>query len=165
MCSSDEDTGYAQCPLEQDNLSSDEFEKDMESQAKEALREVLGASLADLVNGGELKPKPVEPAQPAQAAGPSKAAGKPEEAEVEYYDDIYFDSDSGEEEANGNGGEKKEKKKRKTKVRKLTNDELFYDPDMDDEDERWVTRQRMAYHNGEFGCGLVYSEAILIALQ
>ena len=35
------------------------------------------------------------------------------------------------------------------KIKKLTNDELFYDPDMDDEDEKWVKRQRMAYHNGE----------------
>lgn len=34
------------------------------------------------------------------------------------------------------------------KVRKLTNDELFYDPKMDEEDERWIKRQRMAYHNG-----------------
>lgn len=24
----------------------------------------------------------------------------------------------------------------------MTNDELFYDPDMDEEDERWVTKQR-----------------------
>ena len=144
-----------QCQREQDNLSSDEFEKDMESQAKEALREVLGTSLADLVNGGALKPNSVKPVQPTQAAvaeatapGPSTDTDKPE---VEYYDDIYFDSESEEEETKGsdNGGEReKKKKKTKKKVRKLTNDELFYDPDMDDDDERWVARQRMAYHNG-----------------
>ena len=34
--------------------------------------------------------------------------------------------------------------------RKLTNEELFYDPHMDEEDEQWVKRQRMAYHNGQF---------------
>ena len=41
-------------------------------------------------------------------------------------------------------------KKKKTKVRKLMNDELFYDPNMDEEDERWVQRQRLAYHNGGY---------------
>ena len=40
------------------------------------------------------------------------------------------------------------------KFKKLSNDELFYDPNMDDEDEKWVRRQRMAYHNGE-GRGLI----------
>ena len=31
---------------------------------------------------------------------------------------------------------------------KLTDEELFYDPNMDAEDEKWVERQRQAYHNG-----------------
>jgi hypothetical protein len=30
---------------------------------------------------------------------------------------------------------------------RLTDEELFYDPHMDEEDEQWVKRQRMAYHN------------------
>ena len=34
------------------------------------------------------------------------------------------------------------------KVRKLTDDELFYDPKMDEKDARWIKRCRMAYHNG-----------------
>ncbi len=34
------------------------------------------------------------------------------------------------------------------KILKLSNDELFYDPNMDDDDERWVERQRQSYHNG-----------------
>lgn len=72
-----------------------------------------------------------------------------EEEEVEYYDEIYFDSSSDE----GGAGDGKvivgAKRKQKKKFRKLTNDELFYDPHMDEEDEKWVTRQRMAYHNGE----------------
>ena len=37
------------------------------------------------------------------------------------------------------------------KVKKLSNDELFYDPNMDDEDEKWMKRRRMEYHNGEVG--------------
>ena len=40
------------------------------------------------------------------------------------------------------------KRTSREKVPKLSNDELFYDPDMDEDDERWVQRQRMAYHNG-----------------
>ena len=36
------------------------------------------------------------------------------------------------------------------KVQKLTNDELFYDPQLDEEDERWVQRQRLSYHNGSW---------------
>lgn len=75
--------------------------------------------------------------------------------EVEYYDDIYFNSSSdegggdGEGEGEGEGGRGKRERRKKGKVRKLTNDELFYDPNMDEEDEKWVARQRMAYHNGE----------------
>ena len=78
---------------------------------------------------------------------------------VEYYDEIYFDSSSDEEEeeeeggrGEGEGGRSeggKRHRQERRKVRKLTNDELFYDPNMDDEDEKWVARQRMAYHNGE----------------
>ena len=68
----------------------------------------------------------------------------------EFYDRVYFDSsgssDEGEMEAVSNGGPSESSVGKK--VRKLTNDELFYDPDMDAEDEKWVNRQRMAYHNG-----------------
>lgn len=150
--------GYVQRKKEEGS-SSDEFEKEMESQAKEALREALGTSLAELVNDGGLKPRPIESAQPVQAAAglsnTTTVTDNPK-AEVEYYDDIYFDSESEEEETKGNDKDRAEKKKNKTKkkVRKLTNDELFYDPDMDDDDERWVARQRMAYHNGELPNGL-----------
>lgn len=148
--SSDEDLGYAQqCTKDS---SSDEFEKEMESQAKVALREALGTSLAELVNDGGLKPRSIESAKPAQATAEAADNQDKPEAEVEYYDDIYFDSESEEEESKGGDdktGERQEKKqkKEKKKVRKLTNDELFYDPTMDDEDEKWVARQRMAYHN------------------
>ena len=81
--------------------------------------------------------------------GPSTSSGK-QDVETEYYDDIYFDSSSGSDEGGGAGeGVKKRKERKRGKVRKLTNDELFYDPHMDEEDEKWVARQRMAYHNGK----------------
>ena len=49
----------------------------------------------------------------------------------------------------------------KKKVRKLTNDELFYDPHMDEEDEKWVKRQRMAYHNGRRAMSLYFRKPMV----
>lgn len=71
---------------------------------------------------------------------------QPEEkaTEPEYYDDIYFDSSGSEDERDDSEGIRKIGKK----VRKMTDDELFYDPKMDEEDERWMKRQRMTYLNG-----------------
>ena len=96
---------------------------------------------------------------------PSTSKEKPDgdkDEKTEYYDSVYFDSSgsSGEDETRGEeeeegrrgrrGEEGQRREKRNKKVEKLTNDELFYDPHMDEEDEKWVARQRMAYHNGEF---------------
>ena len=71
----------------------------------------------------------------------------PKQQTKDYYKDLYFDSsDSGSE---GEGtADKGTIRNVGKKVCKLSNDELFYDPGMDAEDERWVNRQRMAYHNG-----------------
>ena len=67
----------------------------------------------------------------------------------EFYDNVYFDSSGSEGSEDGDGGEGGEGGEDVgRKVRKLTNDELFYDPTIDDDNERWVQRQRMAYHNG-----------------
>lgn len=68
--------------------------------------------------------------------------------EQEYYDDIYFDSSGSEDERGESEGIRKIGKK----VRKMTNDELFYDPKMDEEDEKWMKRQRMTYLNGRLVC-------------
>ena len=46
--------------------------------------------------------------------------------------------------------EERESSERSQEHRRLTNEELFYDPHMDEEDEQWVKRQRMAYHNGVY---------------
>lgn len=81
---------------------------------------------------------------------------------AKFYDEVYFDSsessDEGEKEEGGAaedrstgrvGPRKGRKSGSSKKVKKLTNDELFYDPDLDDQNEKWMNRQRMAYHNGE----------------
>ena len=75
----------------------------------------------------------------------------------QYYDEVYFDSSGSSDEEedvrvgrNDPSGERGDKKKKHPrKVKKLTNDELFYDPEMDKEDERWVRRKCMSYYNGE----------------
>ena len=56
---------------------------------------------------------------------------------------LYFSLKSG-------GREKRERsERRRNECRRPTDEELFYDPHMDEEDEKWVQRQRMAYHNGQ----------------
>ncbi len=58
--------------------------------------------------------------------GTQKPAAEPATA----YEDVYFDS------------EEEDNAATRTARRKLTDEELFYDPDMDDEDEAWVTKYR-----------------------
>ena len=59
------------------------------------------------------------------------------ETAEDLYSEDYFSSGSDDEHLVG-GEASKSKERRKV----LTNDELLYDPDMDDEDEKWVTEQR-----------------------
>lgn len=84
----------------------------------------------------------------------------------ELYDEVYFDSDqdSDQEETMGLGLPGQSKKKQgiglktffflfysgshwrdnielRTKQKVISNDELLYDPDMDDKDEEWVAKQ------------------------
>ena len=83
---------------------------------------------------------------------PYIAQEQPPPDQSNYYDEMYFDSDDSGGEGEGGGAQVTERGPQEgaaKKVKKLTNDELFYDPNMDDEDEKWVNRQRMAYHNGE----------------
>lgn len=85
--------------------------------------------------------------------GKNEQRDKASQKKVEYYDDVYFTSSSSEDgddemvEDQESGPRKKIPHEDRKKYRKLTNDELFYDPEMDEKDERWVRRQRMAYHN------------------
>ena len=44
----------------------------------------------------------------------------------------------------------------------MSNDELLYDPDMDDDDERWVNRQRQRYQPAQAASRrLPHSDAVL----
>lgn len=64
---------------------------------------------------------------------------KPEEEK--FYDDVYFDSDDEAE----NDGVNNSSRKRKGKHPVISNDDLFYDPNMDKEDQEWVDRKRRSY--------------------
>ncbi|KAK3093334.1 hypothetical protein FSP39_014205 [Pinctada imbricata] len=78
-----------------------------------------------------------------------------------YYDDVYFDSDE-EEMVTSAGDERKRRKKGKHKV--LTDDNLLYDPDMDDEDQKWVDKHRRSYQpkgQGNKPSKLPKSDAVL----
>ena len=56
------------------------------------------------------------------------------------YSEDYFSSGSEDEHlVGGQGSKSKERRKM------LTNDDLLYDPDMDDEDEKWVIKQRQEH--------------------
>lgn len=99
--------------------------------------------------------------------GEGNTATTAEQEGAEFYDDVYFSSGSSMEEGDveDEGDESREgrrRKKKKTKHRVLTNDELFYDPDMDDDDQKWVNRQRMAYHNGKELCTYAHQACVLM---
>lgn len=72
---------------------------------------------------------PKEENLPKEANSPKENSPKEENPpKEEFYDDIYFDT---EDEGNDEPADK----------RVPTNDELLYDPDLDNADERWLTRQ------------------------
>ena len=76
---------------------------------------------------------------------PSKnnaASSNTMEGKNDLYAEEYFSSGSDDEHLVG-GQASKSKERRKV----LTNEELFYDPDMDDEDEQWVIKQRQDHRN------------------
>ena len=77
------------------------------------------------------------PVKTATDANGSGSSVQTTEKTNDLYSEDYFSSGSEDEHlVGGQGSKSKERRKM------LTNDELLYDPDMDDEDEKWVTKQR-----------------------
>ncbi|KAG8560777.1 hypothetical protein GDO81_015126, partial [Engystomops pustulosus] len=113
---------------ESESSSEDEFEKEMEKELSSTMKTMEGRWQSH------------GPGASTSAAGTSAEGGRPQQ----YYDDVYFDSDSDEE-----GVEKgtKQNPKRKTKQKVLTNDDLLYDPQEDDRDQQWVDARRRSYTN------------------
>nr|CAB3240502.1 E2F-associated phosphoprotein [Phallusia mammillata] len=96
--------------------SEDEFEKAMDSE--------LNNNVTKLENTWQSKGKKIiATSKPPEAAHTSS----------DCYDQVYFDSD---EESNA-----PDKKPKKHKI--ISNDDLLYDPLADDEDQKWVDKQRL----------------------
>ncbi|XP_078092174.1 E2F-associated phosphoprotein [Mustelus asterias] len=106
--------------------SGDEFEKEMAAELDSTMK-IIENSWALSADGASSS---VESCQTQAVPGP------------QYYDEVYFDSDS---EAEDEQQDCDSKKKRKKRQKVLTNDELFYDPEQDDRDQAWVDRQRRGY--------------------
>ncbi|XP_055343383.1 E2F-associated phosphoprotein-like [Paramacrobiotus metropolitanus] len=71
-----------------------------------------------------------------------KSVSFDEKKSPEFYDDIYFDSD---EEDNREATGNTTKKSKKHPV--ISDDNLFYDPKMDDDDQDWVDEEREKYQS------------------
>ncbi|XP_043930029.1 E2F-associated phosphoprotein [Protopterus annectens] len=116
---------------ESESSSGDEFEKEMEAELNTTMKTLEGSWTSPVVSSGSDQVG-------TSGLDPSQNKNKPQ-----YYDDIYFDTDSEDEEEPRT---KQVKKKTKRKHRVLTNDELLYDPDADDEDQAWVDAHRRRHH-------------------
>lgn len=128
--SSDDDlkeVGFLKERRESGSSSEDEFEKEMQMELESVLRSYEQQSEQNASNDQE------------KGASDNKAQNA-EESAGDVYSEDYFSSGSEDEHlVGGQGSKSKERRKM------LTNDELLYDPDMDDEDEKWVLKQRQEH--------------------
>lgn len=106
--------------------SEDEFEKEMQVELESVMR-----SYED-----HCEQNPTKDLEKAASVSSNENAKQPEDV----YSEDYFSSGSEDEHlVGGQGSKSKERRKM------LTNDDLLYDPDMDDEDEKWVIKQRQEH--------------------
>lgn len=116
--------------------SGDEFEKEMEMGLEESMK--------------QHEKQQFELAANASTAGASSSRGGLEADNTgrkKYYDDVYFDSDDedeGQTELKTDGSQRKSGKENKRQLVQ-SNDDLFYDPEIDDQNQRWVDNQRSRY--------------------
>ncbi|CAN0251885.1 unnamed protein product [Lampetra fluviatilis] len=120
---------------ESESSSDDDFVKEMAKELDSTVREITA----------------VWAPPPGASAGTGDATSA---TNPEFYDDIYFETSSEEEATEGGVSARKKKKLKKRKEasrRVLTNDELMYDPGMDDADQEWVDKQRRRYRGLQSG--------------
>ncbi|KAI9275233.1 E2F-associated phosphoprotein [Helicostylum pulchrum] len=76
---------------------------------------------------------------------PEVPDNKPTKNNQEWYDEVYFDSDQDSEGEYEGGiglmGQQKKTQINKPKKKVISNDELLYDPELDEKDEEWVSKQ------------------------
>ncbi|KAL8619679.1 hypothetical protein ACOMHN_019734 [Nucella lapillus] len=120
--------------------SEDEFEKEMNAE--------LDKTVSMMEKSRGTRPVPGPSAQSSTTSETSKAkpgggdTSAKQESNSAFYSDIYFDSDD---EDNFEGEGDKRIKKHHSKP---SNDDLLYDPDMDEEDQRWIDQKRLRQHGG-----------------
>jgi len=126
----------------------DEFEKEMAQEMADRLFQVQQDALDEAKKDGSLMitDKSASKADDKKEGKASTSSSNdPENAPPpEKYDDIYFDSDD--------ESEGKESKKEKQKFK--TDDDLLYDPNMDDEDQKWMDDLRRTYQSPGSSSGL-----------
>ncbi|KAH9499538.1 hypothetical protein Btru_078083 [Bulinus truncatus] len=103
--------------------SEDEFEKEMNAELNKHVKILEDSREKESMKASSTS-SIVKYEQPLSQTNPSENTSS---SHPEYYDGVYFDSD--EENA-------------EDKHAIISNDDLLYDPDMDDEDQKWVDRQR-----------------------
>ncbi|KAM8807120.1 EAPP protein, partial [Eudromia elegans] len=112
---------------ESESSSEDEFQKEMEAELSTTMKTMEG------------KWKALE-------TGTSSSTEQSDLATTsEYYDDVYFDSDSEDEDKTVAPDARKRRKHQQRRI--LSNDELLYDPEEDSRDQEWVDSQRRGYRN------------------
>ncbi|XP_076463858.1 E2F-associated phosphoprotein-like [Babylonia areolata] len=123
---------------QQQSSSEDEFEKEMNAE--------LDKTVSMLEKSRASKPVQEPTANSSTASGtdtvmPGSSTGG-EKRKQDFYNDIYFDSDD---EDNYEGEGEARVPRHHTKP---SNDDLLYDPHMDEEDQQWVDQQRQR-HQGK----------------
>ena len=122
---------------EPDMESDDEFEKEMNSVFEERLQqaELNGGIITSIYE--KLQAKEKETSKKSQAST----------SNTDSYDPIYFDSDDdSDKETNIQLPESSVNKTDKSGKRKiLSNEELLYDPDLDEQDQKWADNLKNSY--------------------
>ncbi|XP_054758343.2 E2F-associated phosphoprotein-like [Lytechinus pictus] len=130
--------------------SEDDFEKEMEMELDATMKNHENQFRVNVEKKLSAAARSI--AQQRQSAAPSSGhPGGPTQQQC--YDEVYFDSDEEEEEKKENsaegakaGGGDEDKEQAKKQHRIPTNDDLLYDPNIDDDNQTWMNKQRAQYY-------------------
>ena len=117
--------------------SDDEFEKEMNSVFEERVQqaELNGGIITSMYEKLQSKEKQANNKSQSSSSGDKNS-----------YDPIYFDSDDSDNETDFQLPESSNSKNDKSQKRKIpSNEELMYDPDLDDQDQTWADNIRNGY--------------------
>jgi len=117
--------------------SDDEFEKEMNSVFEERVQqaELNGGIITSIYEKLQSKEKQANSKSQSSSSGDKNS-----------YDPIYFDSDDSDNDTEFQLPESSNSKNDKSQKRKIpSNEELMYDPDLDDQDQTWADNIRNGY--------------------